>query len=168
MPITPENLPSLFIGAVIGAWVLSITGIFVLRWHYSKRLERLGESTSEEMVGELNQAYKPASRVRIQTQTEYLPFVIETIRENIDNGLAEPQVQLLLERIEGHRVGIERHAMFPVESNQRPGDLRLSWICDAHHRIDLRVQADPTIVRALRELKRNIPKAAMYGQAGYS
>ncbi|MEP4076603.1 hypothetical protein [Haloferula sp.] len=168
MPDIPDNLTALVIGAVIGAWLLAIVGILVMRWHYTRRLERLGEASSEEMIVELEGAYHPTPRVRIQTQTEYLPFVIETIRENIDSGLREQQVQMLLERIEKHRLGDERQAMFPVESRQISSELRLNWTCDAHHRIDLRVQGDPLVVRALRELKNKIPKAAIYGQAGHS
>ena len=168
MPSLPDHLPSLIIGAVIGAWLLAIAGILVMRWYYTRRLERLGEASSEEMVGELDKAYTPTPRVRIQTQTEYLPFVIETIRENIDSGLREQQVQMLLERIENHRLGDERRAMFPVESRHISSELRLNWTCDSNHRIDLHVEGDARVVRALRELKKKIPKATIYGQTGHS
>ncbi len=168
MPSIPDHLPSLLIGAVIGAWLLAIVGIVLMRWHYNRRLDRIGESSSEEMIDELETVYKPVPRIRIQTQTEYLPFVIERIRENIDSGLDDDQVQLLLERIENHRLGDERQAIFPIESLNVPSDLRLSWTCDASHRIDLRVQGDPSIIRALDDLRKNIPKAAIYGQAGRS
>lgn len=168
MPSVPDISPSLFIGAVIGAWLMAIVGILIMRWYYSRRFERLGEASSEEIIGELENAYSAAPTVRIRTQTEYLPFVIETIRENIDSGLGEDQVQLLLARIENHRLGDERHAIFPVESLHRSSDLRLNWTCDASHRIDLRVQGDPRIIAALRNLKKKIPKAATYGQAGRS
>jgi hypothetical protein len=137
-----------------------------MRWHFSRRLDRLGEASSEEIIGELESAYRASPRVRIQTQTEYLPFVIETIRENVDAGIGEDQAQLLLERIENHRLGDERRAMFPIESRGTSSDLRLNWKCDAHHRIDLSVQGHPSIIRALRELKKRIPKTAIYGQAG--
>jgi hypothetical protein len=160
--------PGLFIGAAIGAWLMAIAGILLMRWHYIRKLDRIGEASSEEIIGELTSAYVAAPQVRIQTQTEYLPYVIETIRENIDSGLGEDQVQLLIERIENHRQGDERTAIFPIESQNRSSDLRLNWTCDASHRIDLQVQGDPTIVGALRKLKKRIPRAATYGQKGHS
>ncbi|MGB6223130.1 hypothetical protein [Haloferula sp.] len=168
MSTIPDNLPTLVIGTVIGAWLLAITGILVMRRYYSRRLDRLGEASSEEMIKELDSAYRRAPRVRIQTQTEYLPFVIETIRENIDAGLADQQVETLLSRIENHRLGDERQAMFPVEVQNVSSELRLRWTCDAQYRIDLRIQGDPAIVAALQELKKRIPKAAIYGQTGHS
>lgn len=168
MPEVPEISFSLVIGAVIGAWLMAIAGIVLMRWFYTRRHDRLGEASSEEMIDELESAYSAAPRVRIQTQTEYLPFVIESIRENIESGLGDDQVQLLLERIENHRQGDERQAIFPVEAQHRSSDLRLNWTCDTSHRIDLVIQGDPVIVRALRELRKKIPKAAIYGQAGRS
>ena len=168
MPVVPDIPPSLVIGAVAGAWLLAIAGILILRRHYNRKLERVGEASSEEILSELKSAYKPAPQVRIQTQTEYLPFVIETIRENIDSGLDDDQVQLLLDRIEGHRLGNERQAMFSVEFEKVSSDLRLSWTCDSNQRIDLRIQSHPRIIRALREVKKRIPKAVICGQADHS
>lgn len=168
MPSVPDHLTGLIISAVVGAWLLAIAGILILRWHYNRRIERIGEASSEEILAELKTAYKQAPRIRIQTQTEYLPFLIESIRENIESGLGDDQVQLLLERIENHRLGDERQAMFPIESSERSSDLRLSWTCDENQRIDLRIQGDPVIILALREFKKKIPKATICGQAGRS
>lgn len=168
MPAIPDNLPSLIIGAVIAAWLMALAGVLLLRWHYSRKIDRLEESSSEEMIEELEQAYAPAPQVRIRTQTEYLPYVIETIRENVDSGLAEQQVRMLLERIENHRPDRESHAVFPVECGRSTSDLRLSWRCDANSRIELVIQGDPRIIRELRKTKRRIPKAAICGQAGRS
>ncbi len=168
MPSMPDQLSDLIIGAVIGAWLLAIAGILILRHHYNRRIERIGEASSEEILAELKTAYQPAPRVHIQTQTEYLPFLIEKIRENIDSGLGDDQVQLLLERIENHRLGDERQAMFPIESSRGCSELRLSWICDEQQRIDLHIQGEPTIIRALRDLKKKIPKATICSQTDRS
>ncbi|WP_379715768.1 hypothetical protein [Haloferula chungangensis] len=164
----PDQLTGLIISAVIGAWLLAITGVLILRRHYNRRIERIGEASSEEILGELKTAYKQAPKIRIQTQTEYLPYIIERIRENVESGLGEDQAQLLLERIESHRLGEEHQAIFPIESSKGSSDLRLNWTCDEKQRIDLHIQGDPTIIFALYDLKKKIPKATIIGQAGRS
>jgi hypothetical protein len=95
----------------------------------------------------------------IRTQTEYLPFLFECIRENIDGGFEDPQVISLLDRVELHKPDQERSAMFTVVSAGKRSDLHMRWRRDAWDRIELRVQGAPAIIRALREHKRRIPKA---------
>ena len=63
-------------------WALA----WVLKWYWGRRFDRLGESTSEEMLEELEKAYAVRRSILIRTPTEYLPFVFEGIREVVDGG----------------------------------------------------------------------------------
>ncbi len=119
------------------------------------------EASSEEILEELDREFTPLRKTTIRTQTEYLPFVFEVIRENIDSGFEDPQMYSLLQRIEIHRANDERGAMFTVVSGDERSDLHLRWVRDACDRIELRVQGAPRIIRALRDHKRKIPKASM-------
>lgn len=117
------------------------------------------EASSEEILEELEREFPSVRRTTIRTQTEYLPFLFECIRENIDSGFEDPQVISLLQRIDLHRPDEERCAMFTVVSGQQRSDLHLRWVRDSCDRILLRIQGAPRIVRALREHQRHIPKA---------
>jgi hypothetical protein len=114
---------------------------------------------SEEILEELKSEYAPCRWTVIRTQAEYLPFLFECIRENIDGGFEDPQVMSLLERIELQRPNEERRAVFTVVSEGKRSDLHLRWVRDACDRIEMRVQGLPVVIRALREYKRKIPKA---------
>lgn len=117
------------------------------------------ETSSEEILKELRREFTPCRRTVIRTQTEYLPFLFEVIRENIDSGFEDPQMISLLERVQLHKPDQERSAMFTVVSSGKRTDLHLRWRRDAWDRIELRVQGTPHIIRALRDHKRRIPKA---------
>jgi hypothetical protein len=154
------------ISGILALAALAVWGLFLLlAWLIRRRLmtefDRLGESSSEEMLGELETAYAVRQTVRIGTQTEYLPFVFESIREIAENGFDDKQMLSLLERIEYHRPHEVRQAVFPVEVAGKRSDLFLKWSRDASDRIELRVTAAPKIIRALREQKKKIPKAVL-------
>lgn len=154
------------ISGLLGAAALTVWGLLVLLgWMIRRRImaeyERLGESSSEEMLDELESAYSPRQTVRIGTQTEYLPFVFESIREIADNGFDDKQMLSLLERIDFHRPDEVRQAIFPVVVAGKTSDLFLQWSRDASDRIELRVTAAPKIIRALRRQKKKIPKAVL-------
>lgn len=138
------------------AWVL---------WRILKpRFERVYEApdtSSEEILSELKQAYMPSRQTVIRTQTEYLPFLFECIRENIDEGFEDPQMISLLERIQLHKPDQERKAVFTVVSSGKRSDLHMRWTRDACDRIELRVQGAPTIIRALRDHKKKVPRSVM-------
>lgn len=119
------------------------------------------EASSEEILNELKQAYAPSRRIVIRTQTEYLPFLFECIRENIDEGFEDPQMLSLLERIQLHKPDQERRAVFTVVSAGRRSDLHMRWIRDACDRIELHFQGDPKLIRALKEYRKRIPKSVM-------
>jgi hypothetical protein len=114
--------------------------------------------TSDEILAELKREYTPSRKTVIRTQTEYLPFLFERIRETIDEGFEDPQVHSLLDRIELHRAGEERRAVFSIVHTGTRSELHLRWIRDAWDRIELHVQASPGIIRALRDFKRTIPR----------
>lgn len=135
------------------AWVMTVW--LKRRWSgdYGK------EASSEEILSELKSGFSPCRRTVIRTQTEYLPFLLEVIRENIDGGFEDPQMISLLERIQLHKPDQERRAMFTVVSAGKRSDLHLRWRRDAWDRIELRVQGAPHIVRALSEHKRRIPRS---------
>lgn len=137
------------------AWGLVV--LFKRRW--SLAYDGAVEASSEEILAELDREFAPSRRTTIRTQTEYLPFVFECIRENIDSGFEDPQVISLLERIEHHRPDEERRATFTVISNRQPSDLHLRWVRDSCDRILLRIQGAPVVIRALRDHQRRIPKA---------
>jgi hypothetical protein len=65
----------------------------------------------------------------------------------------------LIERIERHRPGEERRAVFSIVESGIRSDLHLRWTRDAWDRIELHVQASPAVIRALKRFKRGIPKA---------
>ena len=132
--------------------------VYFQRWA-SRSYDQGREASSEEILAELHQAFPPAGRTTVRTQTEYLPFLFECIRENIDSGFEDPQVISLLERIEFQRPDEERHAVFTVVSGRQRSDLQLRWVRDSCDRIRLRIQAAPPVIRALREHKRRIPRA---------
>lgn len=153
------DLATFLIAGVLIGWPTALFLIWLLRRRCERKLDALGECSSEEMLEELDSAFTPQARVTIRTQTEYLPFVIETIREQIDHGLEDQQVRTLIERIDHQRPHHERRAVFPVESKGVTSNLALEWVRDDRDRIELRVHAAPEIIRALREHKRRIPKA---------
>jgi hypothetical protein len=143
----------IFAGPV--AWVLVI--VFKRRW--GRGYDGAVEASSEEIIAELAREFPPSRKTTIRTQTEYLPFLFECIRENIDSGFEDPQMYSLLERIELHRPDEERTALFTVVSGHQRSDLHMRWVRDSCDRILLRIQGAPPIIRALREYKRRIPRA---------
>ncbi len=157
----PEAIPKWIIWMVIAAWPLALVSGWLLKRHWARRYERLGESTSEEMLAELAKAYAPRRSILIRTPTEYLPFVFESIREVVDAGFDDKQMLSLLRRIDLHPPYDERRAVFPVEVKGRTTDLLFEWSRDPGDRIRLRATAAPVIIRALREQKKKIPKAAL-------
>ncbi|QJE96792.1 hypothetical protein [Luteolibacter luteus] len=154
------------ISGILAIAALTVWGLFLLlAWLIRRRLmaefDRLGESSSEEMLDELENAYAVRQTIRIGTQTEYLPFVFESIRELAENGFDDKQMLSLLERIEYHRPHEVRQAVFPIEVAGKRSDLFLKWSRDASDRIELRVTAAPKIIRALRDQKKKIPKGVL-------
>ncbi|MCW1914925.1 hypothetical protein OJ996_15155 [Luteolibacter sp. GHJ8] len=159
------DLPIAFSGLVLlialTVWGLTVLLGWLIRRRLVQEYERLGESTSEEMLDELETAYSPRQTVRIHTQVEYLPYVFERVREITENGFDDKQMLSLLERIETHRPNERRQAVFPIEVSGKRSDLHFQWTRDASDRIELRVIAAPRIARALREQKKKIPKAVL-------
>ena len=132
--------------------------VFKRRWG---RVYDGKEASSEEILGELKKAYAPSRQAVIRTQTEYLPFLFECIRENIDEGFEDPQMLSLLERVQLHKADQERKAVFTVVSSGQRSDLHMRWTRDACDRIELHFQGEPKLIRALREYRRKIPKSVM-------
>ena len=137
------------------AWILVL--FFKRRW--GRRYDGFVETSAEETLEELDREFTAVRRTTIRTQTEYLPFLFECIRENIDSGFEDPQVISLLRRIEFHRPDEERGAMFTIVSGHQRSHLHMRWVRDSCDRISLRIQGAPKIIRALRDHKRKIPKA---------
>jgi hypothetical protein len=161
MPETPDSIPKLIIWAILAAWPVGLVLAWIFKRRLAERSERLGESTEEEMLGELATAYTARGRIEIRTPTEYLPFVFESIREVTDSGFDDRQMRCLLERIDHHRPNEFRQALFPVDAGGRSSDLLFQWARDEGDRIRLRITAAPRIIRALRLQKKKIPKAAL-------
>ena len=159
------ELPIAFSGLILViasvVWGLTVLLGWLIRRRLVREYERLGESTSEEILDELETAYSPRQTVRIHTQVEYLPFVFESIREIAENGFDDKQMLSLLKRIEIHRPHEVRQAVFPIEVSGKRSDLYFQWSRDPNDRINLRVTAAPKIARALREQKKKIPKAVL-------
>lgn len=149
------------ITSVFVAWVVAFVLWWLLKRHWNGKFDRLGESTPEEMLAELENEYVPRRHTVIRTQTEYLPYVFECIRENIERGFDDPQVQSLLQRIDLHRPDEERRAVFVIDVEGRHSDLSFRWRRDAHDRIELHVQAAPSVIEALKAQKKRIPRAAV-------
>lgn len=157
----PFAISGILVLAALAVWGLFLLLAWLIRRRLMAEYDRLGESSSEEMLDELESAYSPRQTIRIGTQTEYLPFVFESIRVIAENGFDDKQMHSLLERIEYHRPHEVRQALFPVEVAGKRSDLFLQWSRDASDRIQLRVTAAPKIIRALRDQKRKIPKALL-------
>lgn len=145
----------LIVGLV--AWAM----VVLLKRRCNRAYDGPREASSEEILAELDREFTPCRRTTIRTQTEYLPFLFECIRENIDSGFEDPQMISLLSRIELHRPDQERSAMFTVMTGEQRSDLHLRWVRDSCDRILLRIQGSPGIIRALRDHQRKIPKAAV-------
>jgi hypothetical protein len=166
---TPRHVDFLMEPLVALSWffhlcvVLAIPVAWALLVYFKRRMGRsydgAVEASSEEILEELDREFTPVRRTTIRTQTEYLPFVFECIRENIDSGFEDPQMYSLLQRIEHHRPDEERSARFTVVSGRQRSDLHLRWVRDSCDRILLRIQGAPAIIRALRDHQRRIPKA---------
>lgn len=154
-----QDLSRFLVIAVPAAWLAGLLLWWLLRRHLHRAHDRLGEADTEEILGELKSEFAPSRRTVIRTQTEYLPFVFECIRENIDEGFEDPQVLPLLERIDRHRPDEERSAMFMIGFGGRRGEIHMRWTRDACDRIVLHIQGPPHIVRALKKHNRKIPKA---------
>jgi hypothetical protein len=137
------------------AWGL----IIFFKRHYGRIYDGNVESSPEEILTELDREFPTVRKTTIRTQTEYLPFLFECIRENIDSGFEDPQMISLLERIQIHRPDEERSAMFTVVSGNQQSDLHMKWVRDSCDRIQLRIQGSPKVIRALRDHKRRIPRA---------
>lgn len=138
------------------AWIIMVW----LKRRFGRSYDGAKDASSEEILSELQREFTPCGRTVVRTQTEYLPFLFECIRENIDGGFEDPQMISLLERVQIHKPDQERRAMYTVVSAGKRSDLHLRWRRDAWDRIELRVQGAPHIIRALREYRRKIPKAA--------
>ncbi len=137
------------------AWGL----VVILKRRWDQAYDGGQEASSEEILEELDREFTPFRRTTIRTQTEYLPFLFECIRENIDSGFEDPQMYSLLERIEHHRADEERSARFTVVSGRQRSDLQMRWVRDSCDRIQLRIQGAPQVIRALRDHKKRIPGA---------
>lgn len=148
-------LSPLAVGAV--AWAM----VVVMKRRGNRAYDGYVEASSEEILEELDREFTPRRRTTIRTQTEYLPFLFECIRENIDSGFEDAQLIALLGRIERHQPDQERSAVFTVISGDRAGDLHLRWFRDPCDRILLRIEGPPAVIRALQEHKRRIPKAVV-------
>ncbi len=116
-------------------------------------------SSPGEVIDELRREFPPLGRTVIRTQAEYLPFLFERIRETIDEGLDDEKTRSLLDRIERHRPGEERRAVFPVTEGGKRCDMHLRWTRDGWNRVELHIQASPAIIRELKRFKRQIPKS---------
>lgn len=137
------------------AWAL----VVIFKRRSSRAYDGAEEASSEEMLEEMDREFTPVRRTTIRTQTEYLPFLFECIRENIDSGFEDPQMISLLERIQIHRPDQERGAMFTVVSGSQRSDLHLRWVRDSCDRILLKIQGAPNVIRALRDHQKRIPRA---------
>jgi hypothetical protein len=158
----PDLLSRFLTLLAVCAWPLGIAAVFGLRKLYHRRLDRLehpASLTSDELLEDLRHAFLKLQTVTLHTQTEYLPYLIERIREIIDRGLAETQVQTLLVRIDQHRPGEIRKAVFPIECEGVSSDLRMVWVRDEADRITIEITAIPRVIRALKEFRKSIPKA---------
>ena len=161
MPENSETIAKGIIWAAIVGWPIVLIAAWGLNRRWRLRYERLGESSSEEIIDELQRAYTKRCCTVIRTSTEYLPFVFEWIREVVDSGFDELQTQTLLGRIDYHRPGDFRQAVFPVEVGGRTSDLLFQWSRDSGDRVRIRITAAPKVIRAIRLQKRKIPKVAM-------
>ena len=142
------------------SWPLAIGGVFLVRRLAARRLDQLEHPdslTREELLEDLRHGFLKRHTITLHTQTEYLPFLIESIRETIDRGLSETQVQTLLVRIDHHRPGDIRNAVFPVECEGISSDLNFVWVRDSADRITIEITAIPRVIRALRRFRKSIP-----------
>ena len=164
LPVTeaPKYLSLFIFLAVLCAWPLGI-GLYWLLRHAAERrfrqMEHPDDLTSEEMLNELRYGFIHRRQVVVRTQAEYLPFLIERIRESIDRGLGDDQVRTLLERIDLHKPHTRQKAMFPIECDGISSDLVLEWMRDEADRIELTIWAVKPVAVAVKRFATGIPKA---------
>lgn len=159
MPAAPDHLGIYFAAVVAACWLVGGTLFWWLRRRALQQLDRLGEASSEEMLDELEREWHPSPGLTIRTQAEYLPFLVESIREVIDRGLADDQVICLQERFEHSRPNEVRRATFTVEVGGRPESLDIEWYRDDADRIELRVRCAPAVIHALEVHRRRVPRS---------
>jgi hypothetical protein len=157
----PGSLSRFLIVAVLLAWPVGI-GLWLLLRHLAERrqqrLENPDSLTTTELLDELEHGFIPRQKLGFRTTGEYLPFLLERIRETIDLGITEDQAAALLDRQAHSKPGVTRRAMFTVECEGITSDLLLVWTRDPADRIQLEVTAVPPIARALRDFRKTIPK----------
>ena len=136
-------------------WMLAV----VLKGRAGKIYDAEVPSSPGEVIDELRREFPALARTVIRTHTEYLPLLFERIRETIDEGFDDAKVTSLLDRIDRHRPGEERRAVFRITEAGKRGDMHLRWTRDGWDRIELHIQASPSVIRELRRFKRQIPKA---------
>jgi hypothetical protein len=143
--------------ALVGpvAWMLAV----ILKRRAGKLYDAEVPSSPGEVIDELRREFPSLARTVIRTHTEYLPLLFERIRETIDEGFDDAKVISLLDRIDRHRPGEERRAVFTITEAGKRGDMHLRWTRDGWDRIELHIQASPSVIRELRRFKRHIPKA---------
>lgn len=144
---------------VVSAWIVGGGLYWWLRRRGMARFERLEEADPKDTLRELKDEWKPRPEITIRTQAEYLPFLVEAIREVVDQGLDDNQVICLQERFEHSRAHETRRASFTIETGGRTDTLSLEWNRDDSDRIELRVRAAPQVIRALRKHRRKIPRS---------
>lgn len=149
-----------YVGATVALVWIGGGGLYwLLRRRYSDQFDRLGETSSEQMLDELEKEWKPRPAITLRTQAEYLPFVIESVREVVDRGLDDDKMICLQERFENSRPNESRTATFTVEAAGRTDTLQFDWRRDDSDRIEIRVRAAPPIIRALKAQRRKVPKS---------
>ncbi|GAA5480937.1 hypothetical protein [Haloferula sargassicola] len=162
MTEAPKYLSHFLFIAVLCAWPLGI-GMYLLLKRLAERklhqMEHPDDLTSEEMLNELRYGFIHRRQVVVRTQTEYLPFLIERVRESIDRGLGDEQVRTLLDRVDLHKPQSRQKAMFPIECEGISSDLVFEWIRDEADRIELTVWAVKPVAAAVKQFATGIPKA---------
>ncbi|RYD20360.1 MAG: hypothetical protein EOP88_15330 [Verrucomicrobiaceae bacterium] len=146
---------------ICGVLLIPVAGllVFIFKRRWDRAYDRAVDSSPDEILAEIDREFTLSRKTTIRTQTEYLPFLFESIRENIDSGFEDPQVISLLNRIETHRPGEKRSAVFSVMTGKKQSDIHMQWVRDSCDRIQLHIQGAPVIIRALRQHQLRIPRA---------
>lgn len=146
--------------AIVGCGL--VFGWFLAR-ALEKRYDRARQSSSDEILDELELAYTPRRGIEIRTQTEYLPFVFGCILENVDSGFEDKQVRSLLDKIVEQEPHKTRNALIPVKVSGVRSEIDLQWSRDSEDRVRLFVLAAPKVIRALKKKSKTIPHALLGG-----
>ncbi|MCW1922438.1 hypothetical protein OKA05_07720 [Luteolibacter arcticus] len=136
-------MPAILAGGLFFGWIFA-------RW-LERRLDRSRNSSSEELLDELETACTPRRSFEIRVRPDHLKPFLSCVAEQVESGFSVRHARHLLGRILSLRDHMVRHTWYSVKVNGIRTNLDLQWSRDSDGRIRLLVLAVPKIIRELKK-----------------